>query len=171
MPSPEDSLAKRVQSSYQQLSITASDLNKVSDELGKSIADLDAALKKLNLGISAWSDIRSSEDDDGSHWSEQVGYAKVGGKWGIALRTVNGNYGWPDQDSEEAWLFNDAPRALRLSAIGKIPILLEELSKEAAKNAQNIKARLAEVQEVATAIKSVAEEPKRAALPIRGQTK
>ena len=40
-----ESFSERVSSSYHQLSLAASHLNLVSDELGKSIAILDAALK------------------------------------------------------------------------------------------------------------------------------
>lgn len=160
MSSHEDSLAKKVQSSYQKLSVAAADLNKVSDELGRSVAELDAALKKLNLGITVWTNIRGNEDDQGSYWSEEIGYAKIDGKWGIALRTVSGNYGWPEQDRIDQWLFNDAPRSMRISAIGKIPGLMEAMSKEAAESTKNIRAKLAEAQEVASAVKVAAEEKK-----------
>lgn len=126
----------------------------------------------MNLGISAWIDIRSSDEpQDQSYWSEDIGYAKVGGKWGIALRTVRGNYNWPDQESVEEWLFNDAPRSLRLSAIGKLPTLLEELSKEAIENTNKIKARLSEAQEVANAVKAAAYGPKRVPNPGEGRPK
>ena len=58
MPTEQESLSAKVQSSYQQLSKVAADLNAVSDELGTCIADLDAALKKLNLGVTKWVQIR-----------------------------------------------------------------------------------------------------------------
>lgn len=164
MTSDQDSLATKVQSSYQRLSVVASDLNKVSDELGKSVAELDAALKKLNLGITAWIDIHSNDDPQtATHWSEELGYAKVAGKWGIALRTISGDYNWPDQDDVEIWLFNDAPRALRLSAIGLIPALLEELSVQAVDNTEKIKAKLADAQEVAKVVRASADNVKRSA--------
>jgi len=159
MPSDGESLTQRVQASYQQLSAVATDLNAVSDELGKSINELDFALKKLNLGVSVWVPIRSGDGmpEDSSYWSEDIGYAKVAGKWGIALRTVHGDYSNPDWDRIEEWTFNDAPRLLRLSAIEKVPELLEKLSKEASETTKKIKARLAEAQEVASAVKGVAE--------------
>jgi hypothetical protein len=163
MPSKEGSLSERVASSYKQLSAVASDLNAVSDELGKSIAELDAALKTLNLGVTVWAAIRSGGGDEYCqtwHWSEEIGYAKIGGKWGIALRTVNGDHQYPDDDTVESWLFNDAPRSLRLSAIGNIPALLENLSKEAAETTKQIRSQLSEAQEVAAAVKKAAEKPK-----------
>ena len=62
----DGSFSERVSSSYRQLSLAASHLNLVSDELGKSIAVLDAALKKLNLGISTWSRLDRWEDAFGA---------------------------------------------------------------------------------------------------------
>jgi hypothetical protein len=156
------SLASKVEASYRKLSSVASDLNFTSDQLGKSIADLDSALKKLNLGVSVWVNVRGADDpNDGRHWCEQLGYSKVGGTWGIALQTVRGHYSDPDGDAVESWLFNDGPRLLRLSSIEKIPELLEQLSTEADETARKIRLRLAEVQEVAAVVKKAAEAPVR----------
>jgi len=139
-----------------QLSSVASDLNTVSDELGKSIAEIDSALKKLNLGISVWVDLNRWEYDlDYSY--ESIGYAKVNGKWGIALRSGSGNLNWPDQEAVEQWLFSDAPRTLRLSAIEKLPEMLKSLSGEAARTTEKIRNSLAEAQAVAAAVKGAAE--------------
>jgi hypothetical protein len=159
MSATGDSLAERVQSSYLQLSSVASDLNAVSDELGKSVAEIDAVLKRLNLGISVWVHINSWGDEDYSF--EDIGYAKVDGKWGIALQTVSGNERWPDQDHVEQWLFSDAPRKLRLASIEKLPEMLKKLSEEAVETTKKIKGKLAEVKEVATAVKTA---------ELRGQT-
>jgi hypothetical protein len=167
--SEKSPLSERVQESYRQLYGVAADLNAISDELGKSIQELDAALKKLNLGVSVWVLIRGGNEapeDPAEHWSEELGYAKVGGKWGIALRTISGNYAYPERDDVEAWLFNDAPRHLRLSAIGKIPELLDALSKEAAETSAKIMGKLAEAQEVAAAVKSASEPLKRVLGPM-----
>jgi len=157
MSSKGDSLADRVQASYLQLSAVASDLNTISDELGKSIAEIDVALKKLNVGISVWVDITSWDNSDElDYYQEQIGYSKVDGKWGIALRTVSGNHNWPDRDEIEEWLFSDAPRKLRLAAIEKLPELLKELSEQAVETTNRIKGKLAEVKEVAEAVKTAA---------------
>ena len=68
-PKDDGSFSERVSSSYRQLSLAASHLNIVSDELGKSISVLDAALKKLNLGISTWSRLDRWEDAFGNYSS------------------------------------------------------------------------------------------------------
>jgi hypothetical protein len=152
-------LSEKVHSSFQLLSTAASDLNVVSDELGKSISEVDVALKKLNLGVTVWVPINSWDDpQDGSYGSEDIGYAKIGGRWGVGLRTVFGRPEW-DEDNVEAWLFNDAPRSLRIEAIGKIPKLLEKLSEKAVETTHEIKNKLAEAQEVAAVVKKASEPP------------
>lgn len=164
--SAEPSLKQRVESSYRQLSAVAADLNNVSDELGKSIGELDSALKRLNLGVEVWVELHAGEgvhQEDMEFWSEDLGYAKVGGRWGVALRRVDGNYNYPDQEAVEQWLFNDGPRSLRLAAIGKIPDLLEKLGKQAVETTNKIKSRLADAQQVAAVVKEAAKEPKKPA--------
>ena len=148
-------LAERVSSCFALLSIAAADLNAVSDELGKSVAQIDFALKNLNLGIPVWITIQTwdnAEYNELDYWSEDIGYAKINGKWGICLRRVEGNHNRPDHDESEEWLFGDAPRALRLLAIDKVPALLEELSDKAMLATQRIREKLADVQAVAAAI-------------------
>jgi hypothetical protein len=166
MPDKEIPLLERVTSYYSQLSTVAADLNAVSDELGKSIAEIDAALKRLNLGITTWVKIHGDDGNpfDDSFWSRDIGYAKVSNKWGISLRTIDGQRSDPDRSETEEWLFNDAPRSLRLEAIDKIPELLEKLSKDAVKTTKDIRARLGEAQAVAEAIKGAASSPVRKAV-------
>lgn len=158
MAPEQSSLPERIESSYRKLSTVASELNFVSDELGKYVSEMDAALKKLNLGIEAWVFIRG-QDTEEAFWSEHLGYRKILGKWGIALRTLSGVHGCEDDADVEVWPFNDAPRSLRLSAIGKIPELLEMLSAEGAKVAKEIVAKLEEAKQVAAVVTKAAEEP------------
>ena len=161
-------LLERVASYYSQLSTVAADLNAVSDELGKSIAEIDAALKKLNLGITTWVTIRESQEyfcDGSPLWRWSIGYAKVDGKWGISLNKVEGDLGNADESSDETWLFGDAPRSLRLEAIDKIPELLENLSNEAVKTTKDIRAKLGDAQSVAAAVKGAADRTAR--IPVR----
>src|SRR5437867_2390533 len=87
--------AERVQTSYKQLSAAAANLNSVSDELNKVVGVVDTGLKKLNLGISAWVEVSGNDrigPDGCEWWSRDIGYTKVGDKWGIALRTAEGDH-------------------------------------------------------------------------------
>jgi len=148
----DGSFSERVSSSYRQLSLAASHLNLVSDELGKSIGVLDAALKKLNLGISTWSRLDRWEDAFGNYSSRYLGYAKVNNRWGIALRTVAGNSNQPEDPAVEEWLFNDAPRALRIEAVEKLPDLFENLIKEADVAIRKVKAQTLSARQLAAAL-------------------
>jgi hypothetical protein len=145
-------LSERVSASYRQLSLAASHLNLVSDELGKSIAVLDGALKKLNLGITCWLRIDRWEDTLGSYSSRYLGYAKVNNRWGIALRIVTGNDAKPDEATIEEGLFNDAPRALRIESIDKLPDLFEQLIKEADATIGKVQARTLSARRLAAAL-------------------
>ena len=123
--------ADRIAASFKQLAESAAHLNSASDELSKAVAPIDTALKKLNLGVTAWHTyFKGGDDRDGSYWSRRIGYAKVSGKWGVALSTISGYTHYPDEDVEE-WLFNDAPRWMRIESVDHIPALLDELIKEA----------------------------------------
>jgi len=166
----DDSLVERVHSSYQKLAEVASDLNTVSDSLGQMIAELDLALKRLNLGITVWVQIRGDFDDEFDYWSEDLGYAKIGSKWGIALRARSGNPNEPESESVEEWLFSDAPRQLRLSAIENIPELFEKLSEQAVKTTEKIVKKLLATRDLVSAVKKAAAEPTNASqLPIRAR--
>ncbi len=148
----DGSFSERVSSSYRQLSLAASHLNLVSDELGKSIVVLDAALKKLNLGISTWSRLDRWEDAFGNYSSRYLGYAKVNNRWGIALRTVAGNNNQPEEATVEEWLFNEAPRALRIEAVEKLPDLFENLIKEADVAIRKVKAQTLNARHLSAAL-------------------
>jgi hypothetical protein len=160
MPTKSESIANGVESSYLALSGVASELNAISDELGKPVAEIDAALKKLNLGITAWVKFNGWEDTvSATYYAEEIGYSKVDGKWGIAVRTISGDMNNPDEERREEWIFNEAPRKMRLAAIGGIPGLLNRLSEEAVETTNKIKDRLVEVREVADAVKKAAWAP------------
>lgn len=152
VPSPE-----KAQDYYKKLSLAATNINSASDELGKAISTLDAALQKLNLGVSAWVQISGNEDGYGHYWSRDIGYAKVGRNWGIALRTVSGDDNRPDDEDVETWLFNEAPRWIRIEAVGKIPDLLEALVKRTEETTEKIKKKTAQAFDLATAIEAVKE--------------
>jgi hypothetical protein len=156
---PQVPPAERVQTSYKQLSLAATSLNTASDELAEAMSVLDFALQKLNLGVSAWVQLSGNADEDGEWWSRNIGYTKIGDKWGIALKTASGDFKYGEErDSEEKWLFNDAPRWMRVDAVGKIPDLLEALLKQAEDTTKKIKARTEQVYELAVAMSKVVDE-------------
>ena len=138
---------------FKELADSAARLNSSSDELANAIRPIDAALKKLNLGVSAWYPYRGSEEPDaeGNYYCRRIGYAKVDGKWGLALSTLSGHIHNEENDYDQ-WLFNDAPRLMRLEALDSIPDLLEKLVKEANKVAEDLQKKTQHARELAEKI-------------------
>jgi len=157
MPTSNENLTE-VQTSYRQLAVAATNLNAISDALGTVVAELDAALKKLSLGIPCWVYVCGSPSDGPFYNYYQFGYDKVGGKWAIALRRVWGNDHEPEREDSEEWAFNDAPRWLRIDAIDKIPDLITELTKKANETTTQLGNKLPKAKELATAITAVAKQ-------------
>lgn len=159
MPEPVN-ISEVVASFYSELQSVAADLNAVSDELGSSIAEIDVVLKNLNLGITVWTAFRRDSGDsnkgDFNYSSDEIGYTKCSGRWGICLRQVFGDVS-RDEEKEDIWLFNDAPRALRLAAIDHIVALLQKLSEEGQATTQRIREKLADAQKVAAAVTQAAQ--------------
>jgi hypothetical protein len=149
----DQSLPSDVQSKFSALAAAAVDLNQVSDELAKPVMDIDAAIGKLGLGIRCWVSYRESTSPDGWTTSQKyIGYAKLKGKWGIALASGTQYGGEPNE--WESWPFNESPREMRLEAVEFIPKLLEELTKEAAKTSQKIRSKLDPAKTLASLIDS-----------------
>jgi hypothetical protein len=160
-----EEIPDNVSSSFQQLKAVAAELNAVSGELGKTITTLDAALQLLNLGISTWVRITGAiNEENGDFWAREIGYAKVGPRWGISLRTREGNARDHDEVIEK-WLFSDAPRPLRIEAVDMLPALLEGLIKEATSTVEKIKGQIGYAQQVVAAIGGPPAPPKLQSAP------
>lgn len=155
--------AARIAASYKKLAGAAQLLNSASDGLSKQILALDAALQRLNLGVIAWERVQGDDDDgNGFYWSRDVGYAKVGSRWGLALRNREGSHHHEEAKVEE-WLFNDSPRHLRIDAIDKIPDLVEKLIKASEKTARKLHEKTAQAGELAAAVTAASDELAKAA--------
>lgn len=158
---PEDGTpSERIASSYRRLSQSAISLNSASDALGKAVAVADEQLKGLNLGIVAWVVIAGESDTDSeTYWRKSLGYDKVDGKWGIALREEAGFFDDPGRHGFDTWLFNDAPRNLRLEALPKLPELFEELVKQVDEATATIEAATVEATQLASVLAELAPRP------------
>ena len=153
----------QVQTFLQQLKAAAADLNTVSDELGKPVELINSEITKLNLGVTTWVRMVSDQHQYAPEiwWSQDIGYAKVNGKWGIALAERSGDARDPDDDHETVWLFNDAPRPLRILGVEHIPALLEKLVAESNKTVDQVKSKVAIAKELAGALRGNATLPKK----------
>jgi hypothetical protein len=158
-----DSKVTKIQTHFKALSEASPSLNAASDELTKTIGILDESLKKLNVGLTAWVTFRSRVDDEyhpERFDDDQIGYCKLNGTWGIALRRVWGDPSYDADGGEGPWLFNDASREMRLSSVDKIPELIEALAKEALSTTKKIQEKTKQVLELAGAVKEIADAPK-----------
>lgn len=138
-------------------------MNTASDELTSSVSTLGESLKKLNVGLTVWVTFRSRDDDEEPqrYDLDQIGYAKINGVWGIAIQTMYGDEARNEHGGMGPWLFNEAPRELRLVAVDKLPELIEELAKEAFNTTRRVQQKAQQVRELAQAISnaSVTEQP------------
>jgi hypothetical protein len=149
---PQDTpLPEKVAESFRKLKVVAADLNKASGDLVKPIAALDEKLQRLNLGISTWVTMHGGDSEDGeNYWFVELGYAKVGPTWGIAIRERSGSHIEPSE-ARETWLFANAPRVHRVDAVDELASLLEKLIAAAAETTQKLREKIAAAQQVAEA--------------------
>jgi prefoldin subunit 5 len=154
MPSSNSKIEK-IQSSFQALSAVASSLNSASDELTKTVTILDEALRKLNIGLTVWVSYANHDVEPGDFDNDQIGYCKLNSKWGIALRREWGDTQRGEYGGEGPWLFNDAPRDMRLKGVDKIPELIAALSVEATETTKKVREKTQEISELASAITQI----------------
>jgi len=152
----EATLVERVELSYTQLFSAATSLNIASDELGKAISVLEAALRNLGLGLSAWTRITGgNHDESGTWWHRDIGYTQFNAEWMIALRSVSGDRSFPNEDSENLWRFGEAPRWMQIEAVAKVPDLIEKLTEQAEETRTKLKNRTAQTLQLAAVIEEV----------------
>ena len=154
----KDDLVRRLQDSYRQLPVVATSLNTESDKLNASVSRLDALLKKHPIGVSSWVSFseRSSFPNGHQYWSDDVGFTKINGKWGLAIRSVSGDVTDPDGEECTEWHFNESPRGLRVRAVSKFPELLEKLIKDGKEMVGEVAAQVQAVDFLADALEATA---------------
>jgi hypothetical protein len=168
-PAQKPDPIQRVQDLYRKLIAVSTELNGESDRLGAAIDKFDASLRKLGLGITSWVVFRSGGSEDGFYYSvEEIGYAKIGKEWGLAIQTRSGNESDDSDDVDGCWSFNDAPRELRVRAVGKIPDLLEKLIKDAADIAKQVSQQVEVVDGLTAAIKNLPATGESTIVPAQG---
>ena len=129
---PQEPASTRIANSFKQLAASATKLHQATNEFSQVTAPIDDLLKQLNLGVECWVRVNKWSGDEGTATIHEIGYTKVSGQWGVALRSFDvGVMG--DREHDELWRFNDGPRMMRLDAVEKLPDLLEELVKKADK--------------------------------------
>ena len=162
-PSSADSRSAKLKTSFLNLSKASRELNTASDAFGAAITSLDEAINELNPGVTAWVTVSRSTPDEDAPWAsfeERLGYDKTKGRWGLTLCTVNVDGDEGSETTAGLWLFNDAPRSLRLRAIDRIPELIEALAKEASYTAKRVTEQADHAMDLAESIREITNEKK-----------
>ena len=158
--SANETLASKIQISFRQLSDAANSLNKLSDDFGKLASDLDSSMQRLNPGVSAWVTFYNVSTDlvAMETTTQQIGYARIEGKWSLAIRSYMENLGKEGWYGMKEWRFNDAPRDMRMRSIEQLPNLCELLANEASKAAMEVEGKVAILQSLTNPIAEVSGE-------------
>lgn len=152
-------MTNAVDAALKQLTSVSHSLNQVSDQLSKSLADVESALSAYKLGVTAWVELRrekelSEPDSDGRRYEwtvvHRLGYGKHKGKWGLLVaayceETFEGEY-------DEEQFLRDAPRETRLAAVEKLPDLLKALAKEATQVAEEAAKKAEQARQIAAGL-------------------
>ncbi|MFZ0821861.1 MAG: hypothetical protein WAM91_17490 [Candidatus Acidiferrales bacterium] len=147
---------------FRALSAAATSLNKSSDELTQALGVLDSALKKLNLGLLVWVPFSHVAMEDPAEFDrEEIGYAKVGGQWGIALRRIWGHSAADEFNLEGPWMFGEAPREMRIRAVDHIFELIAKLVQTASETTAKIQRKTSTARQLAATIAEIDLEQKK----------
>ena len=85
--------------------------------------------------------------------TKYIGYARIGSRWGISLRRASGHCDAPPEVTlDEEWLFNDAPRELRLESVEHIPAMIDQLVEAGEAAVERIREKTSEAQQLAEAL-------------------
>lgn len=154
MPLGKPDVLSRLRHSYEKLSSFARSLNNDSEELAKIGAAMDAAIKKLNLGVEAWSTIATGSDENQPFisYEDRLGYAKIDGKWGLAIREVECDASDGEEKVVHEWLFAEAPREMRILAVDRLPELIEALNETVSALHNRMSKKIADARSILDAL-------------------
>jgi hypothetical protein len=147
-------MTTQVKSALKELASVSQSLNQVSDELSAQLAEIEKAINRYNLGVTAWVTLRSTEMEPevGQFpWSviDELRYTKLEGKWGLVWVS------YVAEDPENTWKkksLRESPRDIRLLSVKKLPDLLSELARKAAELSLDTSERVVEARNIAVAL-------------------
>ena len=151
--------AKKSHTPLETLSDIAKNINKASRRLTEAVDQVNAALKKLNMGFPVWIPTWSGPNIPGQvEESEEIGYAKLKGKWGVCIRLTVEHAG-PNPDVTE-WHFEEAPRELRIRNIKYLQKLVVAMNDQGNEAANEIDKEAAEAEKLAVMLGEIADKSK-----------
>ncbi len=142
---------QRISDAMMMLDNASHDLNAVSDGMRASIDAINAALKKVNPGVTAWLPLSSGETE------RALGYAKVNGGWCIALRESSGSRD-AGTYQENIWPFNEASRWMRIDSVQRIPDLFDVLLARVRDMTEKMRSKVEFVNTLVDAIQRVSQD-------------
>ncbi|HEY1648095.1 MAG TPA: hypothetical protein VGF96_08945 [Terracidiphilus sp.] len=148
---PQDSPAFRLIPASKTLIAKAAELNAVTKSLAKTIEDIEEGLQRLNLGVSAWVPLSSSENGDST---QSLGYAKLQGRWGLVVRNYQYDGGGDVVGYDDSFLLA-SPRETRVWAAGELQNLFLALANAADSLTIKIKTNLSSADVLAEVLSSV----------------
>ena len=80
-PQQDEPVTARVTAAFGKLVVSAAELNVASDELARPISDIDTALQKLNLGVSAWVKVAGGQDDRCEWFLRTLAWVRESIRW------------------------------------------------------------------------------------------
>jgi hypothetical protein len=153
MTPEERSISERTAAALEQLKPVAKEVSDAAEALAKPIIAVDAALSRLQIAFEAWVTYRHDTDDDEERYDNwDIGYTRIGKRWGLALRTEKGEFNQPDRAVIERWFFNESPLYLRHRAIDKLPDLIEALAKAGSTVAKKLSSATIKAAEIAETV-------------------
>jgi len=137
--------------SLSKLHSISQEINQASDSLTAELNFVEAALGKLNLGVSAWARMHDEDSDNlGGPVVYSLGYSKLKGKWGLLIEEDHARMA--DDFEERCMFLRHASRELRMEAAEHLGTLLENLCEKGAKLTEEITKRASEAKEIATVL-------------------
>jgi hypothetical protein len=109
----------------------AEKLNRLSDELGRTIDNYEKDIQQLNLGIELWLGRKA--------YNLRLGYAKVNSVWGLYVEELGVGH-------SQRWRLKEAPREHRVMLVPTIPELIKSLLEKADEMSTKIESCLNELK-------------------------
>jgi hypothetical protein len=123
-----------------ELNESAGELNAGTETVNSVLASVETQLTKMNLGIEVWvpDSLSSIQISEYSYQDTELGFAKIGTNWSLAVRVregkrdpLSGDFDWYPLPIPGSTRLLDASRQVRIKALQHIPELLEALKSKA----------------------------------------
>jgi hypothetical protein len=143
-----------VESDLKALATASKTLNNLTDQLTEQVAQIESVINTLNLGLRVSVTVHSYGSDDEPWLSSdlRLSYDKNDGKWGFEIEEFDVDQNADHYLNYKSWVFKDAPRALRLEVVHKIPELIKAMVKESETVAKQVTEKLEDAKAIASTL-------------------